>query len=91
MSPRTLSRRFREAVGTTPGAFVAAARVRRAQELLERSRLSIERVAEQVGFRSSTVFRARFAQVVGTTPRAWRRAFGADNAPEAHGRYSAPP
>ena len=40
MSTRTLSRRFLEQVGTTPVRWIAGARVRRAQQLLETTSLS---------------------------------------------------
>ena len=75
MSTRTLSRRFREQVGTTPAAWIAHARVRRAQRLLETTNLAIERVAAEVGFGSATVMREHFGTVVATSPQAYRRAF----------------
>jgi len=75
MSTRTLSRRFRLEVGATPAAWIASARVRRAQRLLETTELSVERLAAEVGFASATVLRARFAETVGTSPLAYRRAF----------------
>lgn len=77
MSTRTLSRRFREQVGTTPAQWVAAARVRRAQRLLETTGLSVEEVATEVGFRSACVFRQHFGGIVGTNPLAYRRTFSA--------------
>lgn len=76
MSERTLSRRFKDEVGATPAAWVARTRVRRAQHLLETTDLSVDRVADEAGFRSATVLRDVFARVVGTTPKAHRRAFG---------------
>jgi transcriptional regulator GlxA family with amidase domain len=76
MSTRTLSRRFREQVGATPVQWIASARVRRAQQLLETSSLSIEQVATEVGFRSASVLREHFGGILGTTPLAYRRAFG---------------
>jgi transcriptional regulator GlxA family with amidase domain len=75
LSTRTLSRRFRERVGTTPAAWVAKARVRRAQQLLETSDQPVERIADAVGFRSATVLREHFARVLGTAPTQYRRAF----------------
>ena len=75
MSTRTLSRRFREQIGATPAAWIARARVRRAQQLLETTELSVERVAAAVGFASTTVLRDQFTRVVGTSPRSYRRAF----------------
>lgn len=77
MSTRTLNRRFRDQTGLTPAHWLAHARVRRAQRLLETTELSVEQLAEQVGFGSSTVLRTHFCRVVGTTPTAYRRAFTA--------------
>jgi transcriptional regulator GlxA family with amidase domain len=74
-STRSLSRRFRAQVGATPAAWIARARVRRAQRLLESTALSIERVASEAGFQSATVLREHFGRVVGTSPQAYRRAF----------------
>jgi transcriptional regulator GlxA family with amidase domain len=76
MSTRTLNRRFREQTGTTPLQWVLAARIRRAQQLLETTALSIEQVASAVGFESATTFRDRFRRLVGTNPQAYRRSFG---------------
>lgn len=75
MSTRTLCRRFREQVGETPAAWIARARVARAQRLLETTKRSVDEVASDVGFRSSTVLRDHFARVLGTTPRAYRSSF----------------
>jgi transcriptional regulator GlxA family with amidase domain len=74
-STRTLSRRFREQVGSTPSAWLKRARVRRAQRLLETTKLSIERVASEVGFGSPAVLREHFHAVVGTSPTDYRRSF----------------
>ena len=75
MSTRTLSRRFREQVGATPAAWIAHARVRRAQRLLETTDLAIEQVAAEAGFGSAAVLRVHFGAVVGTSPLTYRRAF----------------
>ena len=75
MSTRTLSRRFREQVGATPAAWLAHARVRRAQRLLETTDLAIEQVAAEAGFGSAAVMREHFGTVVGTSPLSYRRAF----------------
>ena len=75
MSTRTLSRRFQEHVGTTPAQWVANARVREAQRLLETTHLSVEEVAETTGFGAPTVLRERFRALVGTSPLSYRSAF----------------
>jgi hypothetical protein len=43
---------------------------------LERTSLSVEQVAAEVGFRSASVFREHFGGILGTTPLGCRRAFG---------------
>ncbi len=80
MTLRTLSRRFRRQVGTTLLQWLLAARVRRAQLLLETTGLSVEQVAAQAGFGSAVTLRDRFARSVGTTPAAYRRALGSRDA-----------
>ena len=50
-------------------------RIRRAQELLERTRQPVESVAAEAGFGSATALRERFRAVVGTSPVAYRKAF----------------
>jgi transcriptional regulator GlxA family with amidase domain len=75
MSARTLSRRFREQTGTTPAQWVARARVRRAQQLLETSGHALDRIASLAGFASPTTLRARFQHTLGTSPKAYRRSF----------------
>lgn len=74
-STRTLSRRFREQTGTTPGQWLLSARMRRAQQLLETTDLSVEQVATEVGFDSVSAFRDRFHRQLSTSPAAYRRSF----------------
>ncbi|MBE1878328.1 GlxA family transcriptional regulator [Myceligenerans pegani] len=74
-SPRTLTRRFTEATGQSPMQWVAGVRIRHAQELLETTDYTIDRVASQAGFPTTSNFRTQFQQVVGTTPGAYRRTF----------------
>ena len=77
MSPRTLGRRFKEQTGTTPIQWLICARVRRAQELLETSTLSVERIAAEVGFDGPSTLREHFHRTIGVSPREYRRSFGA--------------
>lgn len=76
MSARTLNRRFREQIGTTPLRWLNRSRVRRAQRLLETTHRPIAQIALEVGFGSPTSFRDCFKELVGTSPQAYRRAFG---------------
>ena len=83
MSTRTLCRRFHEQVGETPAAWIARARVARAQRLLETTDRSIEAVATAVGLQSSMVLRAHFARCLGITPGGYRQSFARRTAPLA--------
>ncbi len=74
-SPRTLNRRFREQVGTTPLQWLLDARVRKAQELLEVTPLTVEEIARSVGFESPSSFRDRFRRGLGVSPAEYRRTF----------------
>jgi transcriptional regulator GlxA family with amidase domain len=87
MSVRTLSRRFREESGTTPLQWVLSQRVARAQELLETTTLTIDSIAHRCGFRDAPTLRRHFVSRVGTSPNAYREAFG-PGSPE-HGRRRA--
>ena len=75
-SPRTFARRFREQIGTTPLQWLITARVRRAQELLETTNLSLDRIAASAGFDSASALRDRFRQALGVSPTAYRRSLG---------------
>ncbi|MEV0222419.1 helix-turn-helix domain-containing protein [Streptomyces sp. NPDC050704] len=75
MSLRHFSRRFMAVTGTSPLQWLLTQRIRRAQELLETTDNSIERIAEQVGMGTATTLRRHFNRVVGISPTAYRRAF----------------
>ena len=75
-SQRTFARRFYAQTGTTPLQWLITARVRRAQELLETTRLSLDEVAAASGFDGAVALRDRFRRVVGVSPQAYRRSFG---------------
>jgi len=75
VSTRSLTRLWREETGVSPHQWLLNARVNRARELLEVSDLQVEQIAVKCGLGSGTNLRARFRDVVGTTPTAYRRAF----------------
>ncbi|MEI5673842.1 MULTISPECIES: GlxA family transcriptional regulator [unclassified Nocardioides] len=77
MSPRTFARRFRDEVGATPHAWVTRQRVLRAEQLLEQTERSIERIADDVGFGNAATLRHHFSRVRGVSPQQYRRAFSA--------------
>lgn len=75
MSPRTFARRFRDEVGATPHAWITAARVRVAEEFLERSDLTVDAIAARVGFGTAAALRQHFARARGVSPQQYRRQF----------------
>lgn len=75
MSRRTFTRRFRDATGMTVGAWLLAARLARAQALLETTDQSVDAIAAAAGFGSAVSLRQHFAQALNTSPSAHRREF----------------
>lgn len=76
MSERTFLRRFSEATGMTPKAWLQHERMARARELLEGSTDSVERIAEQCGFGTVESFRNAFRGSAGVAPSIYRERFG---------------
>lgn len=76
MSERTFLRRFSEATGMTPKAWLQHERLARARELLESTADGSERIAELCGYRSVESFRVAFRNAVGLPPSAYRERFG---------------
>jgi AraC-like DNA-binding protein len=72
MSPAHFSRQFRAAYGETPYAYLMTRRIERAKLLLRQGGLSVTEVCLAVGCTSLGSFSARFTEVVGQTPRAYR-------------------
>src|SRR5688572_27623497 len=72
MSPAHFSRRFREAYSETPYSYLMTRRIERAKWLLRRGDLSVTEVCMAVGCTSLGSFSARFTQLVGETPTAYR-------------------
>lgn len=75
LGKRTFTRLFRQVTGLSVGQWLLSARLQRSQELLEATALSIEAVAEEVGFMSASSLRQHFRLRFGVTPRQWRATF----------------
>ena len=75
MSERSLLRRFREEIGTSPKQWLLRARLDYARRLLETTDLPMEAVARQAGFPSPAALRHHFAATLATTPTSYRAAF----------------
>jgi transcriptional regulator GlxA family with amidase domain len=72
MSPAHFSRQFRAAYGETPYAYLMTRRIERAKALLRVGDLSVTDVCLTVGCTSLGSFSARFTELVGETPTAYR-------------------
>ncbi|OQD52352.1 AraC family transcriptional regulator [Streptomyces phaeoluteigriseus] len=72
MSPGHFQRSFREAYGETPYGYLMTRRIERAKTLLRRGDLTVTEVCMEVGCTSLGSFSARFTELVGETPSAYR-------------------
>jgi transcriptional regulator GlxA family with amidase domain len=72
MSAGHFQRKFRAAYGETPYAYLMTRRIERAKALLRRGDMSVTDVCLAVGCTSLGSFSARFTELVGETPTAYR-------------------
>ncbi|HEX8960525.1 MAG TPA: helix-turn-helix domain-containing protein, partial [Geobacteraceae bacterium] len=75
MSRRTFTRRFRQATGTTVGAWLLGQRLALAQRLLETTGKPVGQVAQESGFGSEASLRLHFGKSFRTSPARYRREF----------------
>lgn len=75
MTRRTFTRKFHQATGLSVGQWLITEKLHHAQSLLEKSDLSVERIAAEVGFQSTSAFREKFKQQFQVSPRSWRKTF----------------
>ncbi|MFI8523998.1 GlxA family transcriptional regulator [Promicromonospora sukumoe] len=75
LSSRTFLRRFTEETGSTPMRWILRARVDAARELLESTRLSVDRIAEQVGLGTGSNLRLHFRRLLDVSPSEYRATF----------------
>lgn len=72
---RNFMRRFKEATGYTPLAYLQTLRIEKAKHLLEATRMSLDSITFKVGYEDSNSFRRLFQQRVGLLPAAYRKKF----------------
>jgi AraC-like DNA-binding protein len=72
MSTAHFSRQFRAAYGETPYSYLMTRRIERAKALLRSGDLTVSEVCLAVGCTSLGSFSARFTELVGETPTAYR-------------------
>ena len=75
MSPRSFARRFKQATGKTPLAYLHEIRIEAAKHLLEADARPLREISSAVGYEDVAFFRALFKRRTGAAPAAWRRRF----------------
>lgn len=73
VSPKTLSRRIVAATGLSPVRFLQRRRILEAVHLIETTTMTVDAVAERVGYQDSTALRKIIRRELGTTPSTLRR------------------
>ena len=74
LSPSRLSHLMKQYTGRSVVRTIHEARVRHAQQLLERTAHSLAEIAVEVGFGDQSYFTKHFRRITGTTPARYRRA-----------------
>jgi AraC family transcriptional regulator len=78
LSPSHFSRAFKQSLGSSPIAYVAARRVERAKLMMISTRERLTQIALACGFADHSHFTRSFRRVVGMSPALWRRASTSD-------------
>lgn len=74
-TPRSLSRYFKQELGTTPGRYIERLRVETARQLLDGGQLDIASVARLTGIGHPASLRRLFSRHLGISPSAYRQRF----------------
>ena len=77
-------RSFRDTFGETPHRYLQRRRVERAMFLLRETDHSVTDICFQVGFGSTGTFSRTFREIVGRSPRAYRREKGTRGLPTCY-------
>ena len=80
MSPRHFARAFVKETGCTPARHVEQQRLAAAEQLLQQTQWTLEKVAHHSGFRSVDTLQRAFARHHRLTPQTWRYAAGGPRA-----------
>lgn len=75
VAERSFKRRFTNATGYSPIAYVQRLRIEEAKRRLERTDVAVEEVSWQVGYEDPAFFRRLFKRITGITPASYRRKF----------------
>lgn len=80
MSETHFRRIFQEKMNMTPIEYVNFVRIKKACELIDKTDISMEDVAQRVGFITPSTFNRNFRRIIGTSPYQWKKR------PESHER-----
>lgn len=75
VSERTLNRRFKQAVGLAPLAYLQNLRIEVAKQLLESRPIGIDEVSQRVGYGDVSTFRQLFKRKTGLSPSEYQMRF----------------
>ena len=79
MKRRNFTRRFKQATGQTPLAYLQHVRVEAAKYQLEMTHLTSHKIIWKVGYEDLSSFRRLFKKITGLTMDAYRKQFKAKN------------
>jgi len=74
LSVRNFNRRYRQATGSSPQAYLQRLRINQARELLKHSNLGVGEIAWQVGLQDASYFSQLFRRHCGVSPLRYRQA-----------------
>ncbi len=72
ISPRTLQRRFKDATGHSPQAWLTRERVELSKDFLDTTNMNIQQIADATGMKTPETFRHHFKRLVGVNPTKYR-------------------
>jgi len=76
MSVRNFVRRFKQATGDSPLAYLQKLRVAAAKRMLESNHRTMQEISDAVGYQDIAFFRSLFQRHTGVSPSAYRERFG---------------
>jgi AraC-like DNA-binding protein len=78
-------RRFSQQFAVTPGAYLTARRIERAQDLLRFANLTVTEVCHAVGYSSLGSFSQAFSDAIGESPSTFQRRWRGQDQPRVPG------
>ncbi|EIL98350.1 hypothetical protein RHOFW104T7_11905 [Rhodanobacter thiooxydans] len=85
LSRAAFAARFNTLLGVPPIAYLTSWRMKLAERMLANQRMSVDAIAEKLGYETSAAFRRAFKRVTGRTPGMVRRRLAPDMSPHVDG------